>query len=154
MLKNYFKIFLKVALQNKLFTFLSLFGISLTIMFVMIFSMTISKITTGSGPESDLRKIIFCQRAKTRPTHKGKPGNGVSVSSCSRSLCEDHLKKVKSADLISMYTFTDSWEFIFNGKYQLKHQTQTDAEFWRYVSLQIPSGQTIYQRRSYQRRQS
>jgi putative ABC transport system permease protein len=130
MLKNYLKIFVKVALQNKLFTFLSLFGISLTIMFVMIFSMTISKITSGSGPESDLRKIVFCQRAKTIPTHKGKPGNGWSVSSCSRSLCEDHLKKVKSADLISMYTHTGSWEFIFNGKYQLKLQTQTDAEFW------------------------
>jgi len=31
MLKNYFKIFMKVAMQSKLFTFLSLFGISLTI---------------------------------------------------------------------------------------------------------------------------
>jgi putative ABC transport system permease protein len=130
MLKNYFKIFLKVALQNKLFTFLSLFGISLTIMFVMIFSMTISKITSGSGPEKDLNKIIFCQRVKTRETHNGKTGYGISVSSCGRSLCEDHLKKVKSADLISMYTNTGSWEFIFNGKYQLKQQTQTDAEFW------------------------
>jgi putative ABC transport system permease protein len=130
MLKNYFKIFVKVALQNKLFTFLSLFGISLTIMFVMIFSMTISKITSGSGPEKDLNKIIFCQRVKTRETHNGKTGYGISVSSCGRSLCEDHLKKVKSADLISMYTNTGSWEFIFNGKYQLKQQTQTDAEFW------------------------
>ena len=53
MLKNYFKIFTKVAMQNKLFTFLSLFGISLTIMFVMIFSMTITRITSGSG----LKKI-------------------------------------------------------------------------------------------------
>ena len=56
MFKNYFKIFLKVAMQSKLFTILSLFGISLTIMFVMIFSMTIAKITTGSGPEKDLNK--------------------------------------------------------------------------------------------------
>jgi putative ABC transport system permease protein len=92
--------------------------------------MTISKITSGSGPEKDLNKIIFCQRVKTRETHNGKTGYGISVSSCGRSLCEDHLKKVKSADLISMYTNTGSWEFIFNGKYQLKQQTQTDAEFW------------------------
>jgi putative ABC transport system permease protein len=104
-------------------------------MFVMIFSMTISKITNGYGPEKDLKKIIFCQRVKTRETHNGKTG----VSSCSRSLCEDHLKKVKSADLISMYTNTGSWEFIFNGKYQLKLQTQTDAEYWsmyQYAFLQ------------------
>jgi len=117
MLKNYFKIFIKVALQNKLFTFLSLFGISLTIMFVMIFSMTISKITKGSGPEKDLRKIVFCQRVKTRPTHNGKAGDGYSMSSCGRPVCEDHLKNVKSADLISMYTGYSPWEFIFNGKY-------------------------------------
>jgi putative ABC transport system permease protein len=130
MLKNYFKIFLKVALQNKLFTFLSLFGISLTIMFVMIFSMAISKITNGSGPEKNLRKIVFCQRVKTRPTHNGKTGDGYSSGSCGRSLCENHLKKVKSANLSSMYTGPNPWEFIFNGKYQLKLQNQTDAEYW------------------------
>lgn len=130
MLKNYFKIFIKVASQNKLFTFLSLFGISLTIMFVMIFSMTISKITSGSGPEKDLKKIVFCQRVKTRTTHNGKTGGGYSISSCSRSLCEDHLKNVKSASLASMYTGPNNWEFIFNGKYQLKLQNQTDAEYW------------------------
>ncbi len=73
MLKNYFKIFLKIASQNKLFTFLSLFGISLTIMFVMIFSMTISKITSGSGPESDLKKMIFSDRVKTEQP-AGIPG--------------------------------------------------------------------------------
>ena len=81
MLKNYFKIFLKVASGNKLFTFLSLFGISLTIMFVMIFSMTISKITSGSGPEKELKKIIFSERIK-KPTH----GKGYDMGSLSRRL--------------------------------------------------------------------
>jgi putative ABC transport system permease protein len=133
MLKNYFKIFIKVAAQNKLFTFLSLFGISLTIMFVMIFSMTISKITTGSGPEAELKKIVFCDRVKTRSRDMN------STSSCGRMLCEDHLKKVKSAEIISMYCGAFPWEFIFNGKYQMKSQTQTDAEYWdifNYIFLQ------------------
>lgn len=130
MLKNYFKIFIQVASQNKLFTFLSLFGISLTIMFVMIFTMTISKITTGSGPEKDLKKIIFCQRVKTRETHNGKTGGGYSTSSCGRPLSEDYLKKVGSADIVSMYSGAGNWEFIFNGEYQLRSYTQTDAEYW------------------------
>ena len=139
MLKNYFKIFLKVAEQNKLFTFLSLFGISLTIMFVMIFSMTLSKITTGSGPENDLKQIIFCQRVKTVETHRGKKGQGYSVASVGRKLSEDYLKKVKSADLVTMYNGPNSWEFIFNGKYQKMVQNQTDAEYWKvfnYVFLE------------------
>lgn|GEM_PF-983044 len=140
MLKNYFKIFIKVASQNKLFTFLSLFGISLTIMFVMIFSMTISKITSGSGPEKDLKKIVFCQRVKTKTTHNGKSDGGYSVSSCGRSLCEDHLKNVKSADIVSMYSGPGTWEFIFNGKYQLKSQTQTDAEYWNMFNYKFLQG--------------
>lgn len=130
MLKNYFKIFLKVASQNKLFTFLSLFGISLTIMFVMIFSMTISKITSGSGPEKDLKTIVFCDRIMTKRTVNGKSTNGYSISACGRTLSETYLKKIKSADIVSMYTGAMPWEFILNGKYQKKLQNQTDAEYW------------------------
>ena len=140
MLKNYFKIFIKVASQNKLFTFLSLFGISLTIMFIMIFSMTISKITSGSGPEKDLKKIVFCQRVKTRTTHNGKSENGYSISSCGRSLCEDHLKNIKNAKIISMYSGPQPWEFIFNSKYQSKLQNQTDAEYWNLYDYKFLQG--------------
>ena len=130
MIKNYIKIFVKVASQNKLFTFLSLFGISLTIMFVMIFSMTISKITSGSGPEKDLKKIVFCDRIMTKRTVNGKSTNGYSISACGRTLSETYLKKIKSADIVSMYTGAMPWEFILNGKYQKKLQNQTDAEYW------------------------
>jgi putative ABC transport system permease protein len=140
MLKNYFKIFLKVAAQNKLFTFLSLFGISLTIMFVMIFSMTLSKITSGTGPESDLKQIIFCQRVKTAEMHKGVKSGGYSMASVSKKLSEDYLKKVKSADMISMYTGPSPWEFILNGNYQKKLQNQTDAEYWKVFNYEFLEG--------------
>jgi putative ABC transport system permease protein len=140
MLKNYFKIFLKVAGQNKLFTFLSLFGISLTIMFVMIFSMTLTKITTGSGPENELKQIIFCQRAKSVETHNGKKSEGYSMASVGRKLCEDYLKKTKSADLVSMYNGPNTWEFIFNGKYQNKIQNQTDGEYWKVFNYEFLEG--------------
>ncbi len=138
MLKNYFRIFLKIASRNKLFTFLSLFGISLTIMFVMIFSMTISKITSGSGPESKLKNIIFVQRVKTRNTTQQK-GGGYSISSCGRSLCEDHLKKIKNAEYISMYAY-DQWEFILNGQHELKKVTATDAEYWKIYNYTFLEG--------------
>ena len=140
MLINYFKIFLKVASQNKLFTFLSLFGISLTIMFVMIFSMTISKIASGSGPEKDLQKIVFCDRVKTKRTINGKSSNGYSISSCGRTLSETYLKKTKSADIVSMYTGAMPWEFILHGKYQKKLQNQTDAEYWEIFDYNFLQG--------------
>lgn len=137
MLKNYFKIFLKVALQNKLFTFLSLFGISLTIMFVMIFSMTISKITTGSGPEKDLKRIIFSERIKTKRQGKSE---GYSMGTLGQLLCQDHLRNVKTAAITSMYSGAQPWEFIFNGNYQLKTQNRTDAEYWEMYKYHFLEG--------------
>jgi putative ABC transport system permease protein len=138
MIKNYFKIFIKIAGQNKVFTILSLFGISLTIMFVMIFSMTIERVINGSGPEKDLKKMIFSDRVKTILTVEGRTGD--YLWNCSRTLCEDHLKKIKSADLISMYSGTNSWEFIFNGEYHLRSQMQTDAEYWKVFDYKFVQG--------------
>jgi len=135
MLLNYFKIFLKVASQKKLFTFLSLFGISLTIMFIMIFSMTISKISSGSGPESELNKIILSDRVKT----KFSQGFGM-LSSCNRSLCEDYLKKNSKAKITSMFTMPADWEFILNSEYEKKRESQTDAEYWELFDFRFLQG--------------
>jgi putative ABC transport system permease protein len=140
MLKNYFKIFLKIAAESKLYTFLSLFGISLTIMFVMIFSMTISKITSGTGPEKDLKKIVFCWRVKSVPTKNGKKSSGYSISRCGRWISENYFKKIKNADVISMYDGPETWEFIQNGKYQSKLQTRTDAEYWKLFDYKFLQG--------------
>ena len=128
MLKNYFKIFLKVARQNKLFTFLSLFGISLTIMFVMIFSMTFNKIIKGSGPEEELETMLFVSGIKGVSSEEGQHSS--FSSGLNRRLCEDYLKKVSSSPTTSMFA-GGIWEFILNGKHHKKANMQTDAEFWK-----------------------
>jgi putative ABC transport system permease protein len=140
MLKNYFKIYLKIASEHKLYTFLSLFGISLTIMFVMIFSMTLTKITTGTGPEKELKKTLFLNRVKTVPTRKGQRSRGYSISGCGRSLSETYFKNIKSAEVVSMYTGANPWEFILNGKYQKRTQNQTDAEYWSLFDYKFIEG--------------
>jgi len=137
MIKNYLKIFWKVAKQNKLFTFLSLFGISLTIMFVMIFSMTINKVLKGSGPEKNLAKMVFVDGIKGKSTVQGE--SSAFTSKLSRNLCQDYLKNVKSADLASMFT-SSNWEFILNGKHYTKSQMQTDAEFWKLFDFKFIQG--------------
>ena len=126
MLKNYLKTFWKVARQNKLFTFLSLFGISLTIMFVMIFSMTLNKVVKGSGPEKHLGNIIVADKMKVRTQKRG--GNEV-FSDIGRTECEEYFKKIKSAEKISMF-YGGEWEFSQNGRQYSRGFMFTDAEFW------------------------
>jgi len=136
MLKNYLKIFLKVSTQNKLFTFLSLFGISLTIMFVMIFSMTFNKIVKGSGPEKDLKLMLFADCAKVETSGKNK---SINSNFLSQAFCENYLKKVTSAKLNAMYR-TDEWTFILNGKHYAREYMLTDADFWKVFDFQFLQG--------------
>jgi putative ABC transport system permease protein len=136
MIKNYLKTFWKVARQNKLFTFLSLFGISLTIMFVMIFSMTVNKVIKGSGPEKNLGKILISDRFKVRDEH---PGHSGVHSGLTTKISEDYMKKIKSADLVTIY-FGSDWKFMQNGKHYTKGYMGTDAEFWKVFNFKFLQG--------------
>jgi putative ABC transport system permease protein len=136
MIKNYFKTFWKVAKQNKLFTFLSLFGISLTIMFVMILSMTVNKVVKGSGPEKDLGKILISDHFKVRDQKPGHPG---VQSGLTTKISRDYMKNIKSADLVSMY-FDSDWEFMQNGKHYTMGFMGTDAEFWKVFDFKFLQG--------------
>ena len=80
-------------------------------------------------------------------THKGKKSDGYSVASVSKRLGEEHLKKAKSADIISMYSGPNPWEFIFNGNYQKKLQNQTDAEYWKIFNYKFLREDHILKRR-------
>lgn len=141
MLKNYLKTFLKVASQNKLFTFLSLFGISLTIMFVMILSMTVNKVVKGSGPEKDLGKILIADNLKMKSLEREGHANFGEID---RKLCEDYFKKIKSAEIVSMYG-DYYWEFIQNGKHHSKGFMYTDAEFWELFNFTFIQGRPYSQ---------
>ncbi len=136
MIRNYLKTFWKVARQNKLFTFLSLFGISLTIMFVMIFSMTVNKVVKGSGPEKNLRNIVVASRFKVRTPNKAE--NHV-FSNIPRKICEDYLKNIKSADLTTMY-YGGEMEFMQNGEHYSKGSMATDADFWKVFDFKFLQG--------------
>lgn len=136
MLKNYLKTFWKVTKQNKLFTFLSLFGISLTMMFVMILSMTVNKVITGAGPEKNLDRILFAERLKMRSLTQKDLTNSSDID---RKLCEDHFKNVENASISSMYTGY-SWDFIKNGSPHSVGFMSTDNEFWDIFSFKFTHG--------------
>ncbi|HBB92659.1 MAG: hypothetical protein A2X22_07885 [Bacteroidetes bacterium GWF2_49_14] len=136
MFKNYLRTFWKIASQNRLFTFLSLFGISLTIMFVMILSMTVNKVVKGSGPEKNLKHILTTGRLKVRTQEKG--GNEV-FSQIERYVGEDYLKKIKSAEHISMF-YSYTWEFLRNGIQYTTGFMVTDAEFWEVFDFEFVQG--------------
>lgn len=58
MLKNYIKMALKVLTRRKFFTFISLFGISLTLLVLMVFSAMLDHIFAPHSPEARLDRTL------------------------------------------------------------------------------------------------
>jgi len=142
MFKNYLKIFIKVSKQNKLFTFLSIFGISLTIMFIMIIAMTFENIINGSGPEENSNHILHAWRLKTESTVEGE--RGYSTGGLSQKLYTDYLQDLKIPEYISLHR-SSQWEFIYNGNRFQKSCIHTDGNFWKIFSFNFSEGRPFSQ---------
>ena len=62
MLKNYIKIAWKVLLRRKFFTCISLFGISITLMVLMVDVALLHIQTAPTKPETKLARTLFVRR--------------------------------------------------------------------------------------------
>jgi len=58
MLKNYIKIAIKVMLRNKLFTFISLFGICFTLLFLILITAAVDYSFGPVSPETNLDRTL------------------------------------------------------------------------------------------------
>ncbi len=142
MLKNYFKIFIRVTRQNRLFTFLSVFGISLTIMFVMIISMTFESIINGTGPEKESDHLLYAWRLKITGERDGQ--DYYITGGLSKILCTKYLSELKSPESASLMADL-SWEFIFRGERHKDICMLTDGHFWEIYDFEFIEGRGFNQ---------
>ncbi len=142
MFRNYFKIFINVTRQNKLFTLLSVFGISLTIMFIMIISMTFENILNGSGPEEEADQILYAWRLKV--TGKGEDEKYYNTGGLSQSFYTDYLSDLKSPEFVSLIR-ESMWEFIYKGSRYKEVCIKTDGRFWQIYGFDFVEGRPFIQ---------
>lgn len=139
MLKNYLLIAWKVFLRRKLFTFINLFGICLTLTVIMV-GITIS---TGylypDGPEKRSRQFLTFERLvltneKHSSTQSGKPGYKFLVNNVSR---------LKSPELISFATSAKRVNTFNNDRkfsYLVRH---TDTHYWKILDFDFIDGRAF-----------
>jgi len=73
MLKNYIKIAIKVMMRNKLFTFISLFGICFTLLFLVLITSAIDHAFGPHYPEKKLGRTLSVTMGLVR-----SKGGGIS----------------------------------------------------------------------------
>jgi putative ABC transport system permease protein len=163
MLKNYFKLAIKVLGRHKFFTFISLFGISFTLMVLMIATAFFQSELGGNAPLSKKDQMIFTPmvtlsreyqdtsliidtsyidnvvQIDTTYTYKSA-GRSMSRSSPSYFFLKEHLSDIPFVEKTSLYQKDSSFDIFINGKKLNFSGVYCDANFWDIYDFKFIEG--------------
>lgn len=134
MLKNYLKLAWKVLQRRKVFTAISLFGTSFTLVVLTVAVAMFDHVLSPQVPEINLERTLVMERARMR-------GNGSTWQSPpGYRLINDYARNLPGVEVMTVQTGGSlATSFVEGRKIEstLKH---TDAEFWRVYQFSFLEG--------------
>lgn len=134
MLKNYFKIALKVFQRRKFFTFISLFAISFTLVVLMVATAAMDNIFAPMPPETRQERTLTILQAKMSGPES------TEISGPGYKLLDKYMRTLPGVELTSICSEQDvvsSYKDGYDLKPYLKH---TDGEFWKILEFKFIEG--------------
>jgi putative ABC transport system permease protein len=134
MLKNYFKIAYKVFLRRKFFTFISLFGISFTLVVLMVIASIFDHSFGPMPPETKLDRtlgVYFMKMSGERSTRSGTPGYG---------FLDRYSRNLPNVEKMSVFTTQGSAYSYKDGQKIKSWVKRTDGEFWQILDFNFLEG--------------
>ncbi len=143
MLKNYIKIAWKVLQRRKFFTFVSLFGISFTLMVLMVIVAFMDHLLSPTYPELKRDRTLYISGARfenpeTQSMWNGPPGF---------YLINNYITKMKTPEKIGFYSmgFDAVNAYAEDSKKLDLTLKKTDANFWDITDFQFLEGKPFNQ---------
>lgn len=146
MLINYIKIAWKVLLRRKFFTSVSLFGISFTILVLLIAASILDHAVSPTGPEVNSSRILIADKLAATDSLK----RSVWISSPGYMLLDKYARNLKTPELVSVYSETNSYFTYLNGRKLNFSYKFTDPEFWQMYKFKFLNG-NAYSRDDYEK---
>ena len=139
MLINYLKLAYKVLLRRKFFTFVSLFGTSVTLMVLVIASAMLDHAFSPMAPEVRLDRTLLVTYMAMRGDNNewsGDPGYGFLDRYC---------RNIPHVERMSIYTGTHATASFVGGEKVVSQIRRTDAEYWSILDFTFVAGQAYGQ---------
>ncbi len=137
MLLNYLKIAWKVLGRNKFFTFISLFGISFTLMILMVLVSFASHLFGENYPEDKRDRSLYVMRSVMLNTKQ----NGRMTGPIAPYFAINYLKKLQTPEKVAFMSFVPINVNTFVGNKKLSLLAKyTDAEFWQILNFRFLEG--------------
>jgi putative ABC transport system permease protein len=134
MLTNYLKIALKVLRRRKFFTFISLFGITLTLVVLMVAAALLDNAFAPRQPESRFDRVLGVYVVGLYGEHGGltsPPGYG---------FLDKYLRGLPGAEATSFFTDASPLVMHQDGRRIETHLRRTDGAYWRILDFKFLEG--------------
>jgi putative ABC transport system permease protein len=138
MLRNYLLIATKVLLRRKFFTFISLFGISFTLVVVMVATAMLDHIFGPHMPErkTDRTLGVYMMRLETQDGNRrsGPPGY---------KFLNTYVRTLPDAEKISIHSVMTSVDIYKEGEALSMYLKYTDGAFWEIMDFDFIEGRPL-----------
>ncbi|WP_138989332.1 ABC transporter permease [Larkinella sp. C7] len=136
MLSNYIKIAWKVLLRHPFYTFITLFGISLTLTVLMVLTSFLDHLFGSHYPETKRDRSLYVMQMRTQDSTR----TGSSSGPMSFKFLTEYAKSLKTAERVTICTFVNSSN-AYVGSQKIKLNTKyTDADFWEVTEFDFLEG--------------
>ena len=134
MLINYLKTAFKVLGRRRFFTFISLFGISLTLVVLMVATAVLDNFFEPRAPESRFDRVLGVHRVVMRGeenTRTSGPGYG---------FVKKYVQGLESAEATSFFTDASRTALYHEGRKIETHVRRTDGAYWQILDFEFVGG--------------
>jgi putative ABC transport system permease protein len=138
MIKNYLKVALKVLARRKFFTFISLFGICVTLLVLMVATAMLDQIFASQAPETRGDRTLGIYQIQLRnenASYSGFAGYGLL-----RRLTRNLTSELPAVENTSIFTLQQKAVSYLNGRRLDAWLKRTDGEFWRILDFRFLEG--------------
>jgi putative ABC transport system permease protein len=136
MLSNYIKIAWKVLLRHPFYTFITLFGISLTLTVLMVLTSFLDHLFGSHYPEDKRYRTLYIanilQTDSVRNSMSSGPASYYFLNKYAKSL-----KTPENVAIVSNFSFSNTYA---NGKRIKLNTKYTDVDFWNVAGFEFLEG--------------
>jgi putative ABC transport system permease protein len=136
MLLSYLKIAWKVLLRRKVFTAISLFGISFTLMILLVVYALFDYTVGPHRPELHVDRLLYISRMQLLYREGGQSNNSVGYG-----FLHTHIRTLKTPEKVSLSEVNYNVAVAYLGQQVLKLDLKrTDGEFWQVLDFDFLEG--------------
>ena len=136
MILNYIKIAWKVLLRHPFYTFITLFGISLTLTVLMVLTSFLDHLFGTHYPENKRNRSLYI----TRMVRQDTTNQGRNMGPMSFEFLKNYAKTLKTPERVGITTLFGFANTYINGKRIKLNTKYADADFWQVTDFKFLDG--------------